>query len=156
MKVSPASLKQTFNCVHIIQLDSTVVVQRHSPGFHLGNGLQAGVGNRGLKRGAWNLPCGLTHPITWRGLQMSFLGQNDQPRPSSGIQTQALLVCSLAGIQAPCPPFCPVPVSWSSSPRTPRLHSANPINKELRKFIRKWAFYRFRESLLPTPVTEKG
>lgn len=142
--MSPASLKQTFNCVHIIQLDSAVVVQRHSPGFHLSNGLQAGAGHRGLKSGAQNLPFGLTHSITPRALQMSFLGQCLYHRstltdglPGPGFSLGALL-CALDPARAPCPFSLSIPaLSNGAAHHGPRLHTASPMNKELRKFIRK-------------------
>lgn len=83
------------------------------------------------------------------GSGMIFQAWNSNPDPSGAFSVQH---------QAPWPLpilLCP-PCLVVQQPKDPQPHSANPINKELRKFIRKWAFYRFCESLLPTSVTEKG
>lgn len=72
---------------------------------------------------------------------MRFLGQ----QPCTGLPGLGFTLRPLTCIpQAPCPLFLPGPLIQGSSLVQPRLHSANPINKELRKFIRKPAVYRFR------------
>lgn len=129
MEGSPASLKQSFNCVHIIQLDFSALVQRHGPSFHLSNGLQAREGSMGLRK-AWPLP---VMPFTSvRGPSNEFPGvalPSLQTDSDAGIQ-----VSSLALPQHPQPPLSHILAHLSS------LHPVNPINKELRKFIRSEPF----------------
>lgn len=163
----PSPLKQTFNCVHIIQLDSAAAAQRPSPGFHLGNGLQAGAGSSGLKRGLGTRLLARLTPSPGGACPAVSRGQSGSiRRPAAPLVSQASDSnpdpAGVSSVQhpGPCHPFPPTPAITHPAPcltvKDPRRHSADPINKELRKFIRKRAFYGFRESPLPTSVTEKG
>lgn len=71
---------------------------------------------------------------------MSFLGQNVFVTHAGSLRV------FMPGTRNQTWPPTSAPSPLSSGPvvRGPQLHSANPINKGLRKFIRKWAFYRFR------------
>lgn len=139
MEGSPASLKQSFNCVHIIQLDFSALVQRHGPSFHLSNGLQAREGSMGLRK-AWPLP---VMPFTSvRGPSNEFPGValaslQTGVRVLSDLHSDShagIQVSSLALPQHPQPPLSHILAHLSS------LHLVNPINKELRKFIRSEPF----------------